>query len=69
MKNNGLYVLLMVAVFVLVSTTTGCADKREASVVADKTGPIKVYSYEKGGFVMSEKIVKTEAEWKKHDRH
>lgn len=65
MKNNGLYVLIMVAVFVLVSTTTGCADKREVSVAADKTGPIKVYLYEKRGFVMSEKIVKTEAEWKK----
>lgn len=65
MNRYGLYgALIMIALF-LFSTAPGCADKREAPVAAGKAGPIKVYSYEKGGYVMSEKIVKAEDEWKK----
>lgn len=65
MKRDGLCTALMTAVLIFFSTASGCAEKREASLVVEKTGPIKVYSYESRGFVMSEKIVKTEAEWKK----
>lgn len=32
---------------------------------AQNAGPRKVYSYEKRGFIMSENIVRSEAEWKK----
>ena len=65
MKNSGLYAVLLAATLVFFSTAPGCADKRQTSVLADKAGPVKVYSYEKRGFAMSEKIVKTDAEWKK----
>jgi len=65
MNTHGLYAALIMAVLFLFCTAPGCAEKRETAVAAEKTGPIKVYSYERKGFVMSEKIVKTEAEWKK----
>jgi peptide-methionine (R)-S-oxide reductase len=29
------------------------------------TGPIKLYSFQKKGYIISQKVVKTEAEWKK----
>ena len=63
MKREGLYSILIVASLILFSTAPGCADKREASAVVEKSGPIKVYSSQKGDLVMSEKIVKTEGEW------
>lgn len=65
MNRYGLYGALMVAALFLFSTAPGCAERREAPAAAGNAGPIKVYSYEKGGYVMSEKVVKTEAEWKK----
>ncbi len=64
MKKHGLYAVLIMAVLVFFSTAPGCADKREAPAIAGQAGPIKVYSFERKGFVMSEKIVKTAAEWK-----
>jgi len=65
MKTVRLYSALLTATLLIFSTAPGCADKRETPAGAEKTGPIKVYSYEKRGFVMSEKIVKSVAEWKK----
>ncbi len=65
MKKHRLHAALVMAVLVLFSISPGCAGKREAPVNAEKAGPIKVYSYERRDFVMSEKIIKTEAEWKK----
>ena len=65
MKRKVLYAALMTGVLLVFSTAPGCAGKRETTVVTEKTGPIKVYSYERRGFAMSEKIVKTEVEWKK----
>src|SRR6185369_2184080 len=65
MKSAGMYAALLTAVLFLFSTAPGCAGKRESAVAAGQAGPIKVYSYEKRGFVMSEKILKSEAEWKK----
>lgn len=65
MKKNGFYAILVMALLMLFSTSPGCADKRGTPAGAGITGPIKVYSYERRDFVMSEKIVKTEADWKK----
>ena len=65
MKRKVLYAALMTGVLLVFSAVPGCADKRETTAVTEKTGPIKVYLYERRGFVMSEKIVKTEVEWKK----
>lgn len=65
MKKHGIYVVFMAAVLLSFSAVPGCAERRETTVVAGKSSSIKVYSYEKRGFVMSEKIVKTEAEWKR----
>jgi peptide-methionine (R)-S-oxide reductase len=65
MKNEGFYAGLMIA-FVIISTVSlGCASKREPPAVSKNVGKIEVYSYEKKGFIMSDKVVKTEAEWKK----
>jgi peptide-methionine (R)-S-oxide reductase len=65
--SNAAYVLIALVVF---GSTAGCAERRQMPEVTQKrepvkVAPIKVYDYEKKGFVMSEKIVKTEAEWKK----
>lgn len=65
MKKHGLYAVLITAVLTIFITAPGCAGKRDTPKVAEKTRQIKVYSYESGGLVMSEIIVKTEAEWKK----
>ena len=65
MKKHRLHAALAMATLVLFSTSPGCAGKSEAPAVVEKAGPIKVYSYERKGFVMSDKIIKTEVEWKK----
>jgi len=65
MKTVRLYSALLTATVLFFSTAPGCADKRETPAGVEKTGPIKVYSYEIRGFVMSEKIDKSVAEWKK----
>lgn len=65
MKKHRFYAVFMTAALLFFSASPGCSGKRENVPVADKTGPITVYSYERRDFVMSEKIVKTDAEWKK----
>jgi len=65
MDRHGLYTALVMAALVFFSTAPGCAEKREMTAAAGKAGPLKVYSYEKRGYVMSEKIIKPESEWKK----
>lgn len=65
MKMQRLHAVLAMSVLILFATSPGCAGKGDAPAVAEKAGPIKVYSYVKKDFVMSEKIIKTEAEWKK----
>jgi peptide-methionine (R)-S-oxide reductase len=65
MNTQRLYAALIMAGLVLFCTAPGCAEKRETAAAVEKAGPIKVYSYERKGLVMSEKIIKTEAEWKK----
>ncbi len=63
MGKKRFYAVILMVVLLLFSTAPGCADKHETSTVADKTGPVKVYSAQKGDFVMSEKVVKAEGEW------
>lgn len=65
MRKKGLQAILMAVALLLIGTAPGCADKRDTTPVAEGTATIKVYSYEKRGFIMSEKIIKTVAEWKK----
>ena len=59
--------LAAVAAFLAMSTACGRAE-RTASVsqaAASKAKQIRLYSVERKGFVMSEKVQKTDAEWKK----
>jgi len=65
MKKEGLYVVMMAAALLIFTAAPGCTGKRETPADAVKAGPIKVYSYENRGFVMSEKIIRSEAEWRK----
>ncbi|MDD2539437.1 MAG: peptide-methionine (R)-S-oxide reductase MsrB [Desulfuromonadaceae bacterium] len=65
MRNHRVQVVFMAIVLVLSGAIQGCANKGETSTLAQHSGPIKVYSYEKRGYIMSEKVVRTEAEWKK----
>ena len=65
MKREGFFSAMMTAVLIFSCIAPGCAGKRETASVAEKAGAVKVYSYEGRDFIMSEKIVKSEAEWKK----
>jgi peptide-methionine (R)-S-oxide reductase len=64
MNRNVLYAGLVI-VFLLIIAAPGFADKKGSSAVGVSGNSITVYSNEKKGLVMSDKIVKTEAEWKK----
>ena len=44
---------------------SGCAGKSDGSRSSSAPVPIKVYSAEKGGYIMSETVIKTNEEWKK----
>jgi peptide-methionine (R)-S-oxide reductase len=65
MNKHSIYSVLTASIFFILSAAPGCSGKSETAAVAEKTGAIRVYSYQNRGFVMSEKIVKTDAEWKK----
>jgi len=45
----------------LVITAVACASREQKNA----GGPIRVFSVEKRGYIMSDKVVKSEAEWKK----
>lgn len=64
MKKHGVSVVVIMTALTFFSIAPGCADKREDGAVSEHTRSIKVYSFERKDFVMSEKIVKTAAEWK-----
>lgn len=57
--------VLMIAALVVMCAAPGCAERRDAAPMSGKTGAIRVYSAERKGYVMSEKVVKSEEEWKK----
>lgn len=65
MRLYGFPVVMIVAALVVMCAAPGCADRRDETVVAGKAGPIKIYSAERKGYVMSERVVKSEDEWKK----
>lgn len=46
---------------ILAACTIACAAKEQRPA----TGPIRVYSVEKGGYIMTERVVKSEDEWRK----
>jgi len=52
----------LVAVGIIASCGAG---KQSGTAAVASPAPIRVYSAEKGGFIMSETVVKTNAEWKK----
>jgi peptide-methionine (R)-S-oxide reductase len=56
---------MMIAALVVMCAAPGCAERRDTAAVSEKIGPIRVYSAERKGYVMSEKVVKSEEEWKK----
>lgn len=64
MNKHGLFLALIVSAGILLTSNPWCADRREAPPGKGKAGSIQVYSYERGGVVMSEKIIKSAAEWK-----
>jgi peptide-methionine (R)-S-oxide reductase len=55
----------LIAVLLFLVVSPGFAGKRGGSAGTASGGSIKVYSHERKGLVMSDKVVKTEAEWKK----
>lgn len=65
MKDSTLFLGLVLSGIMTVSTAlSGCLEKSDGSRSASPV-PIKVYSAEKGGYVVSETINKTNEEWKK----
>jgi peptide-methionine (R)-S-oxide reductase len=50
----------------LVAACTSQAPAREAGAAAMPAGPVKIrlYSAAKGGYIMSDKVIKTDAEWR-----
>jgi peptide-methionine (R)-S-oxide reductase len=66
MKKSILFLGPLLAGLILGGMIFSCSrgtQTRDAGL--SKPGPIKVYSAEKGDYVMSEKVVKTDEEWKK----
>lgn len=58
-------VMMVMAALVVTWAAPGCTERRDTAVAVEKAGPIKVYSAERKGYVMSERVVKSEEEWKK----
>ena len=65
MVNQAINAIIMVVVLIFLCSAPGCAERQSTPAAAGQAGPIKVYAYESRGFVMSEKIVKTDEDWKK----
>lgn len=54
---------VVVALLVFVAGS-GCAERRTVVQTATGTGTVKIYSLKQGAVVMSERVVKTEEEWR-----
>ena len=66
MKHSTLFPAFLLILLAVASTlSSGCPGRSDQT--RNPLGPlqIKVYSAEKGGFITSETVIKTEAEWKK----
>jgi peptide-methionine (R)-S-oxide reductase len=60
-----LLALLLTGLIAAGIVLSGCTKKSDGSHSVSIPTPIKVYSSEKGGFITSEIVIKTEEEWKK----
>jgi len=60
-----LLALLLTGLIVAGIVFSGCTGKSNGSHSVSIPTPIKVYSSEKGGFITSETVIKTEEEWRK----
>lgn len=65
MKKTGLYTELILTALTVAAVMLACSGRNDTPAAAQTQGPVRVYSYEKGGYVMSETIVKTDIEWRK----
>jgi peptide-methionine (R)-S-oxide reductase len=65
-KYSFLYFSLLLTSFIVASVVfIGCSGRSDGTRTISAPEQIKVYSAEKGGFVTSDTIIKTEEEWKK----
>jgi len=62
---TGLYGRVLITGLALASFILVCSGRQESEAAPTKHNAIKVYSYEKGDYIMSETVVKTDEEWKK----
>ncbi|MBC7963311.1 MAG: peptide-methionine (R)-S-oxide reductase MsrB [Steroidobacteraceae bacterium] len=65
MKRNVFFAGLALAVLMCGFIAAGCSGRLDTRAGDDTKRPIKVFSYEKGNYVMSETVVKSVDEWKK----
>jgi peptide-methionine (R)-S-oxide reductase len=65
MKGSTLFLGPLLAALVVCSMAFSCTSEKPATGDFLAPTPISVYSAEKGGYVMSETVVKTNEEWKK----
>ena len=66
MRYSTLFVVLPLTVLIAGSMVFSCSSGKSAATDNSPAPvPIKVYSAEKGGYVMSETVVKSNEEWKK----
>ena len=65
MKNRTLKGLLMTGLLACGIVISGCPGKPTGDAKVSGPEQIRVYSAEKGGYIMSETVIKTPEEWKK----
>jgi peptide-methionine (R)-S-oxide reductase len=65
MKNKTVQRLLNIYLIVGCIVIAGCAEKPAGEAGVSALEQIKVYSAEKGGYIMSETVYRTDQEWKK----
>ena len=66
MKYSTIFRRLLLTGLITGSIVLSCVmEKQAGTAVTTSPSPIKVYSAEKGGYIMSETVVKTKEEWKK----
>jgi peptide-methionine (R)-S-oxide reductase len=57
--------LLAVAVLTLLAAVVACSSGASAPSTAAESGRIRIYSVEKKGYIMSDRVVKSEADWRR----
>jgi len=56
---------VLTGLIICVVIFSGCSGKSDGARSVSAPTPIKVYSAERGGFITSDTVTKTEEEWKK----